>query len=269
MTSDVCGITNSPVLTENSSNSTDFSPVLCTTNNRDRYSIVFFIIGNMLIGFGASPLLPIGASYLDDIIMPKYVPIHLGLAYAAVILGPALGFGLGSAFLSVYVDFWEDTNLEQTDPAYVGAWWIGFLLSCFVCCLISIPILMFPKLLSDSHIVENERQKKMAKKHKMDNHGAEKNSTLWGKVLSIPHHFWQIVSTLSWLFITAAIAMGSFAVQGLASFSPLYYETQFNLTSSSASVIGGAVGKLFTCTCRQYCNEANNTGIQVLFYALI
>lgn len=215
----------------------------CDTDTSDKYSLVFFFIGNLLIGFGASPLLPIGVSYLDDIILPKYVPIHLGLAYTMFILGPALGFGLGAAFLTIYVDFWEETNLEPADPAYVGAWWLCFLFPCIMCWLIAIPILMFPKLLPNSHIVKRERMKKMAKQYKWKDNVSEETSTLWKKVLSFPRHLWQVVSTLSWLFITIAISVGAFAVQGLVSFSPLYLETQFNLTASAASVISGAVGK--------------------------
>lgn len=224
----------------NSSNFTNFQSGQCDGDFTNRYSLVFFIIGNMLIGFGASPLLPIGASYIDDIIMPKYVPIFFGLLYAAVLLGPALGFGLGSAFLSIYVDFWEQTHLEPTDPAYVGAWWMGFLLSCILCWLAAVPILMFPRLLPNSHLVKKERQKL---KTRLYEPMSDDQSTFWEAVRSFPRQVFQVVSIPSWIFTTMAMSVGAFALQGLASFSPLYFETQFNLTSSTASFIGGSVRK--------------------------
>ena len=106
---------------------------------------------------------------------------HLGFFYAFSILGPALGFGLGAAFLSIYVDFWEETSLELTDPAYVGAWWLCFLFGCVLSWIIAIPFLMFPRLLPDSHLVKEERQKQMAQTYKEQAAIEEENSSLLKK----------------------------------------------------------------------------------------
>lgn len=42
---------------------------------------VVFILGNILIGVGFTPLFTIGTSYIDDIIHPKCTPICLGVFY--------------------------------------------------------------------------------------------------------------------------------------------------------------------------------------------
>ncbi len=44
-----------------------------------------------MIGVGAAPLFTVGVAYLDDIVLPKYVTIHLGIFYAFSIIGPAIG----------------------------------------------------------------------------------------------------------------------------------------------------------------------------------
>lgn len=220
---------------------TFFVPQECS--NSDRFSLVFFFLGNILIGFGSTPLFTIGPSYIDDIVMPRFVPIHLGFFYATAVLGPALGFGLGAAFLSVYVDFWEDTTLVATDPAYVGAWWLCFLFAGILCWIVAIPYFMFPKLLPDSHLVKKERQKVMAQKYKNEGGVKKEDSSFINKMKSFPYHFCQVVTTLSWLFITIAVCFSAFAVTGVSAFSPKYYESQFNLTTSTASIVAGAVGK--------------------------
>ena len=238
---DVCSSVNflSDIGFSDTGNATE---VQCDSSTSDQYSLVLFIVGNMLIGFGAAPLLPIGASYLDDIIKPKYVPIHLGFAYSTVILGPALGFGLGSAFLSTYVDFWEETMLEPTDPAFVGAWWIGFLFSWVACWIFAVPMLMFPRLFPDSHTVAMERKEKLMQKYKWKGPVSNEERTILEEMRLLPYQLWHLFSTLSWLFITMAMSVGAFVVQGLASFLPLYFEISFNLTSAAASIIGGGVG---------------------------
>ena len=215
----------------------------CNVDNSDRYSLIFFFVGNILIGLGATPLFTIGPSYMDDIIRPKYVSIHLGIFYGLSILGPAVGFGLGAGFLSIYVDFWEATALKPTDPAYVGAWWLCFLFTCVVSWIIAVPLLMFPRLLPDSHIVRKEREEQMAQTYKKEAAIRVENSSLLKKMMSLPRHFFQIFTTLTWLFITVAVSFSAFAVTGVSVFSPSFYQAQFNLTAATASVVAGAICK--------------------------
>lgn len=182
-----------------------------------------------------------GPSYIDDIVMPKFVSIHLGFFFVWTVLGPALGFGLGAAFLNVYVDFWRETTLEPENPNYVGAWWLCFLFAAVVSWLLSIPFLMFPKLLPDSHLVKAEREKEMAQKYGRD--VSQEDANLLSKIVSFPYHLLQVITTPSWIFITMAISFSAFVVTGVASFTPLFYETQFSLTASLASTASGAVGR--------------------------
>ena len=226
----------------------------CETGEENIYSLVFFYIGSILIGIGATALFTVGPSYIDDIVRPKYVSLHLGMFFIWVILGPALGFGLGAAFLSIYVDFWEETSLAPDNPAWVGAWWLCFLFSAVTSWILAIPFLMFPKLLPDSHLVKAEREKEMAKLYEAK-HGdsSAEDVNMLNKVVSFPRHFIQVLTTPSWIFITAAISFSSFVVAGVTSFAPKFYETQFSLTAAIASISAGAVGSYVcyvqSCVC--------------------
>ena len=101
----------------------DFSPE-CSQSNVFAYTL--FIVGNVIVGVGAASLFTVGTSYIDDIVHPKWVPVHIGVFQAVSIFGPAMGYGLGGAFLSIYVDPWLETNLDPSDPGWVGAWWLCF-----------------------------------------------------------------------------------------------------------------------------------------------
>ena len=217
----------------------DFSSDCSSTNS---FALAFFFIGNILIGVGAAPLFTVGTAYLDDIVRPKHVPIHLGLAYLLTVVGPALGYGLGGAFLSVYVDPWLETDLQPEDPGWVGAWWLCFLFSAVVSWILAIPFLMFPRLLPDSHLVKKERELEMAQKYN-GKYGLKEDTDLVAKLKSFPYHLKQVVMTLSWWFITAAICSSIIVLSGMVSFAPKYLESQFTLTASSASLISGGVGK--------------------------
>ena len=51
---------------------------VCNEQISDGYSLVFFFIGNILLVFGSTPLYSVGPSFIDDIVRPKYVSLHLG-----------------------------------------------------------------------------------------------------------------------------------------------------------------------------------------------
>ena len=231
---------------ESCSDDTDFTPD-CQVTGSNQNALIFFYIANILMGIGAAPLFTIGPSCIDDFVRPKFVSIHLGLFFMWAILGPALGFGLGSAFLTVYVDFWEGTELRPSDPSWVGAWWLCFLFAAVISWIQAIPFLMFPKLLPDSHLVKAEREKEMAKKYfKKDRDESIENKNFVTKFVSFPLHLAQILCTPSWMFITIGICFSAFALEGLSAFGPKYYETQFSLTASFASLITGATRKYNT-----------------------
>lgn len=217
-----------------------FPPDCSSANNTPLF---MFFLGNILIGIGASPLFTVGTGYLDDIIHPKYVSIHLGVFYAFSVIGPAIGYGLGGAFLSVYVDPWMDTSLKTTDPAWVGAWWLCFVVAAVFSWIFAVPFLIFPKFLPDSAEIKRVRQKEMAQIYEGTDRGLDEVD-LVTKVKTFPRHLKQVLITPSLVFITMAVSFSTLVVAGVVSFAPKYLEAQFNLTAGNASITVGAIGKI-------------------------
>ena len=214
----------------------DFSPE-CNEESSNVYAV--FIISNILIGIGAAPLFTVGTSYIDDIIRPKHVPIGLGIFYTLAVVGPALGFGLGGGFLTLYVDPWRDTTLEESDPGWVGAWWIGFVVCGVISLLISILFFMFPEKYANSDDIQRERVKlasiqrnKVVKKEDLN---------IQYQVKELPKHILELLARVPFLCVTLSYSLAALIVSGLVSFAPKYIETQFGLTSSLGSLLSGAV----------------------------
>jgi len=218
-----------------------FTSITCNPANYAAYA--FFVIGDFVLGVGAAPLFTIGTSFIDDIVHPKHVSIHLGIFYAMAIVGPAIGYGLGGAFLSIYVDPLETTTLKQTDPGFVGAWWLCFIFGGTVSILFSVPFLMYPRQLPDSHLVMKARRAEMARKYS-SKFGEERK--LLEQIKSFPTHLQKLFRSASWVFITIAASVLFFSLDGMVSFGPKYVESEFGLTASQASLTVGALGKLTT-----------------------
>lgn len=77
------------------------------------------------------------------------VVIFAAFVYSSAVLGPVLGFGCGAALMEVFVDFLSPlvikTPLTPTDPQWVGAWWVGFIIFGVLTIVIAPPFFAFPK----------------------------------------------------------------------------------------------------------------------------
>ena len=211
-----------------------------TCDSSNDFAYVIMLLGNIFIGIGAAPLFTLGISYIDDITFPKYVPIHLGIFYVSVAVGPAIGYGLGGAFLSVYVDPSSNTSLEETDPGWVGAWWLCFVISGILSFIVAVPFLMYPRLLSNYEEVVEARSKLHPTSY-ISKYGDEES--LVDQLKAFPTHLWKLCKSLSFVFVTAALSFLFLTLYGLVAFGPKFIESVFNIPASTASVLAGAIGK--------------------------
>ncbi|MEQ2171567.1 hypothetical protein GOODEAATRI_012098 [Goodea atripinnis] len=65
---------------------------------------IYVFLGNMLRGIGETPSMPLGISYLDDFSRQENTPFYLACIYTTGMLGPMIGFMLGSYLAKTYVD---------------------------------------------------------------------------------------------------------------------------------------------------------------------
>jgi len=93
--------------------------------------------------------------------------------------------------------------------------------------------------------VKLEREREVVKTYR-SKYGTKENTDLLTILKTFPTHFKDVVSNLSWLFITLSITSALLVVSGMTAFAPKYLESQFGLTASTASLTVGAVGE---CVC--------------------
>ena len=229
----------------------------CDSSNYLAYLVL--LLGNVLMGIGAAPLFTLGLSYIDDITFPRYVPIHTGLFYVCATVGPAIGYGLGGVFLSIYVDPFEDTSLTESSPAWVGAWWICFVFSGVLSLIIAIPFFMYPRLLNNHAEVVAARREQHATCYKSK---LEHEDSLKNQVKAFPRHAWDLCKSKSFVFATLGISFLSLTLFGLVSFGPKFIESVFGIPASTASILVGAIGKL-VCVERNFSTLALNSSAAI------
>ena len=63
------------------------------------------------------------------------------------LLGPTLGYMLGSASLKMYVNPGVEVDFDEKDPRWIGAWWFGYPIIGGLILLFAIPLVCFPQRL--------------------------------------------------------------------------------------------------------------------------
>ncbi|KFO36573.1 Solute carrier organic anion transporter family member 1B3 [Fukomys damarensis] len=115
----------------------------------ESYMWIYVLMGNMLRGIGETPIAPLGISYLDDFAKEGQSSVYLGALNAVTMIGPILAFLMGSLFASMFVDIgyvdMSSIRITPQDARWVGAWWLGFLMSGLLSIISSIPFFFLPR----------------------------------------------------------------------------------------------------------------------------
>uniref|UniRef100_A0A8C6TZ72 Solute carrier organic anion transporter family member n=1 Tax=Neogobius melanostomus TaxID=47308 RepID=A0A8C6TZ72_9GOBI len=237
----------------NSSNqqAQDTEDSICQNKANTNMMYLLLIGAQVLLGIGATPVQPLGVSYIDDHVRKKDSSLYIGILFSTLVFGPACGFILGSVCTKFYVDaiFIDTTNLgiSPEDPGWIGAWWAGFLLCGALLFCSALPMFGFPSLCPRAtgrtwtHMppaVSNSRVRPRPQ-------NTSPHTCVCPSV--IPGVTKQLLSNPVFSCIILAACSEIAVVAGFAAFLGKYLEQQFNLTTTSANQLLGMTA--IPCAC--------------------
>ncbi|KAK0163264.1 hypothetical protein PV327_006965 [Microctonus hyperodae] len=212
--------------------------------------VMIFVLAQLLLGCGGSPLFTLGTTYIDDHVRPESASLYIGCMYSMAAFGPVLGFLLGAYLLSFHTDSFT-ANIISIDPGnhrWVGMWWGGFLLCGLLLIFVAIPFFSFPKTLQHEKekIKIIEKNKSVTAKEKEANKEVKQDlqngDSGYGKdVKDIPRSMWRLVCNPVYVVTCLGACMELVIVSGFVVFLPKYLETQFSLGKSQASIFTGSI----------------------------
>ena len=231
-----------------------------------------FAISNFFRGFGTSIYFTYGTPYLDDNVSKAKMPTFFAFIFAARIFGAPIGFYLSSRALKLYESpFARPAGLVETDPRWIGAWWIGFLVSGSLMLLLAIPLSLFPrefkkkpKRETSLALVDRQQQqleiddkarpnggKKLTfangsedSLNGQENDCKKKRNTQDLSLKELPGEVYQIVTNPIIVCQMMGNLFRGIGMIGYFVFQTKYLESQFRQSASKASLVSGTTGFL-------------------------
>uniref|UniRef100_A0AAQ5XMK6 Solute carrier organic anion transporter family member n=1 Tax=Amphiprion ocellaris TaxID=80972 RepID=A0AAQ5XMK6_AMPOC len=222
---------------------------------------IYVFLGNMLRGIGETPIMPLGVSYLDDFSREENTPFYLACIHTVGILGPMFGFMLGSFLAKIYVDVGSvdlDTiTITHKDSRWVGAWWLGFIVTGTVILMSSIPFWFLPKSLPKQGKEESpSRSTELSTVAEQENFLPEENQEAEEKPVTFKELAKDFIPSLRRLFknsifslmvLTYLVVVNGFI--GMITFKPKFMEQTFGQSASKAIFLIGMTPCNMGCSC--------------------
>lgn len=237
----------------------------CSSHTETKHltMVGIMFIAQTLLGIGGVPIQPFGISYIDDFAHHSNSPLYLGILFAATTMGPGMAYGLGSLMLRLYVDIDRmpegGINLTPKDPRWVGAWWLGFLISAGLVVLAASPYFFFPREMPKEKHELHLRRKVLTGASSIVSKGEElasqheplKKETGLAKIAPdltvvqfikvFPSVLLRMLRHPIFLLVVLSQVCTSSMVAGMATFLPKFLERQFSVTASFANLLLGVL----------------------------
>lgn len=207
---------------------------LCLQGNVRNYRFLL-MAAHAMNGVGTTPFYTLGVTYLDENVPTRKISTHLGIFSSMGVLGPGLGFITAGFFLSFYVDISRSVKhlgLTSSSAVWVGAWWVGFVISGVAFLILLWPMLLFPKHMTSYYeLIEQKRRESRPRSIPM------KDKSL----REMPKAVGGVLSNATFMSLCLAGSADYMLTNAVSAFATKFYESQFAMTSSHAAAILGAM----------------------------
>lgn len=196
-----------------------------STHNTIWPAVFLLGLGNFLRGIGFTTYYTLAMPFIDDSVPKSKSPFFISIMHGVNLIGRIFGYFFVAFCLRYRENPWSDSGLSQSDPRYIGAWWLGFFITGLLVIVSSLPLFLFPQEFKTSNIKTKEIKESLQKSE-----ASFKQSIL---------RFFMNPLIMLYFFGNEFRYIG---INGFYAFMAKYFESQYRTTSSQASLIAGSTG---------------------------
>ncbi|XP_066158162.1 solute carrier organic anion transporter family member 74D-like isoform X1 [Euwallacea fornicatus] len=215
--------------------------VHCERESGNYFPQLILFTAQFISGIGGSLYYTLGVSYMDDNIKRSKTPALFSFSYFIRMLGPAIGHGLASVCLKIYIAPTLTPTIGIKDPRWLGAWWLGWIILALILFVFASLLALFPKTLPRAAI----RKEIKRQVSRLSNKPMEAEPPL--------PSFKDMIKTFRRLASNRTLMLNNFAAvfyflgyMPYWIFLPKYIETQYRQSASASSLITGSAGLVFS-----------------------
>ncbi|XP_038054268.1 solute carrier organic anion transporter family member 2A1-like [Patiria miniata] len=208
--------------------------------------VAFYImlLSTLLQGACVMIIAPTVQTYISENTTPRSTAFYIGVWGAVSGLSPVAGIFVAAASLGLWVDFYRIPSsalpVSPSDRAWVGAWWLGYLLAAVLYMLPALPFFGFPKLMRHSRTYVDGRELVNGDEGDRENESRTqfpKRKTLRGTLLTL----WKVLKNRDCMLTCLSQAGAVLIVYGYGLFVPKYLEVQFEVETRLADLLTGCL----------------------------
>ncbi|KRX66412.1 Solute carrier organic anion transporter family member 1C1 [Trichinella sp. T9] len=208
----------------------------CENGTTNQAAFAIILIGIIFIGVGHSMPWTLGMPLIDDYVKKRNTPLYFAGVFFIRILGPVLGFMLGSVCNRFHYDLSSMPGLDPTDIGWIGAWWLGFLVIFSLLLLPSALLVCFPP----QEIAQKTKSELPSQTEPMVQ--STKSSLAKSEMKAFIQSLMIILRTPIYTITLIGRMFDTLAFKGFFVFQPKYIESQFDIPQYKANLLIGSLG---------------------------
>uniref|UniRef100_A0A4W4DUG7 Solute carrier organic anion transporter family member n=3 Tax=Electrophorus TaxID=8004 RepID=A0A4W4DUG7_ELEEL len=217
--------------------------------NESRLSMwIYVLLGNILRGIGETPVQPLGISYIDDHAPEDNAAIYIGCIQTVSVIGPVFGYLLGSLCAKIYVDIgfvnMESVGITPGDPRWVGAWWLGYLITGTITLISAMPFWFLPKSLPEGRMSKYspERTRFIRGSSSLDHKYQADDPANFIEMAKdfLPSLRSLLANPVYFLYLCVTVVQFNSLI-GMVTYKPKYIEQHYGQTSARANFLMGVM----------------------------
>lgn len=197
------------------------------------WALFCFILARILCAFGNTPLNTLAYNFMHDVARKEHFSIAVAVLNMAMMIGTAIGYLAGAATLELPHTWPSRPDFPRSNPNYVGAWWLSYLIIAVATLITALPISSFPKDLPGAERIRRSRKTEAHDGHEDD------ETAIFVHWRDIGRHAKRLIKNLPFLALSMYYSINYSTTNGFADFAPKLVQVGFGLSASEAAIAAG------------------------------